>query len=339
MSEQMQELATKTNTDLVQGYQDYKLPTLDTYTEQKVAHAINELYRGYTPPEADSMKSLSQVVGYVLERERTHGDTMGRVVTGSTKTRGVINACRWDLGHIIEVAMQNTEFGDRVVPELAIALGISEQEVHAFRQVHSAMTRVEAYVLGLYGASITTTMRIASIQDADTRKKIISECCNSGISVMDGRAVARMRNKLTNAIRVALLPTTSAILADVEDADDASESAGIADAGSPVISADEERLAKILKTVERITSDMKPWRSARVERDCEILVEYNPSLLDLGKETIGTLNDKIQEALRMAAKELNDAEDYIRTLRESVDSALAVGCSDECNESSEAYTE
>lgn len=320
MSSQTQEIEIRRNPDLAQGYQDYRLPCLDSYTEQKVVHAINELYKGYTPPEAESIKTLDQVVAYVMERERVHGDTMGKIVTGATKTRGVINACRWDLGHIIDVAMHNSEFGESVAPALASALGITEQEVQAFRQVHTSMTRVEAYVLGLYGVSISTTMRIAAIPDEATRKKIISECCNSGISVMDAQAVNRMRNRLYNAIRVALLPTTGDLL-EAETVDPDSE--GAPD-NTPVISAQEDELAKLLKTVEKITSDMKPWRNSRVERDCELLSAYDPSRLDLGSETIMALNEKFHESLIIAAKELNEAEDYIRALRESVDSTIAV---------------
>lgn len=332
MEDNKQELVQRnSNADLVQGYQDYKLPCLDTYTEQKVAHAVNELYRGYTPPEAESIKTLEQVVAYIKEREMVHGETMGRVVTGATKTRGVINACRWDLGHIIDVAMKNGDFGDSVVSALSKELGVTEQEVHALRQVHLSMTRVEAYVLGLYGASITTTMRIATIQDEDVRRRIISDACNSGVSVMDGKAMERMRNKMLNAIRVALLPTTTAVLGDgAEDTDDDVSEPICED--KPIITAQEDNLATILKTVEKIISDMKPWRSARVDRDCDILTGYDPTQLDMGNEKIDTLNSRIGEALEMAARELNDAEDYIKALREAVDSAILVGSGDASDE-------
>lgn len=333
MSEKQNELEIRRNHDLVQGYQDYRLPCLDSCTEQKVAHAINELYKGYVPPEAESMKSLEQVVGYVLERERVHGDTMGKVITGGVKTRGVINACRWDLGHIIDVAMKNSDFGDSVAEALAEALGITEQEVQAFRQVHTAMTRVEAYALGIYGVSISTTMRIATIPDESVRKKIISECCNSGISVMDAQAATRLRNRLYNAIRVALLPTTGDMLAVDTSAEDSEDSESTGASAEPIISVQEDELAKLLKTVEKITTDMKPWRSARVERDCELLASYDPTRIDTGSETIAALNEKFHEALIMAAKELNDAEDYIRALREAVDSTLIV-CGNDSEEDS-----
>ena len=325
MSEQANDIAVRSNLDMVQGYDAFKLPTLDSYTEQKVAHSIQELFKGYTQPSAEGMKSIDTVVNYVTSREKLHSDAIAGVVTGSTKTRGVINACRWDLGHIIDVAMNNPEFGQDVAKNLAEALNVSEQEIHAFRQVHLNMSRVEAYVLGLYGASIRTTMLIASVQDEAKRKKIISECCNTPLSIMDARAVARHRNKMESILRVALLPTSEdtisneAIDTEMEDEDSNSK---------PLITAQEEKLTKALKVVEKIVSDVKPFRKARVEKDCDALTEFNPEDLDTGNENVATLMAQLSDALQMAARELNDVEDYIKALREAVDSTI-IACSDE----------
>lgn len=325
MSEQNTDITVRSNLDMVQGYESFKLPTLDSYTEQKVAHSIQELFKGYTPPSAEAMKSIDTVVSYVSSREKLHSDAIASVVTGTTKTRGVINACRWDLGHIIDVAMNNPEFGQDVAKRLAEELNVSEQEIHAFRQVHLNMTRVEAYVLGLYGASIRTTMLVASIQDADKRKKIISECCNTPLSIMDSRAVARHRHKMESILRVALLPTSADTLGNeaVEAEIDSQESDS-----KPLITHQEERLTKVLKTVEKIVTDIKPFRKARVDKDCDTLTEFNTDDLDMGNENIATLMAQLSDTLQTAVRELNDVEDYIKSLRESIDSTIIV-CSDE----------
>lgn len=325
MSEQNTDITVRSNLDMVQGYESFKLPTLDSYTEQKVAHSIQELFKGYTPPSAEAMKSIDTVVSYVSSREKLHSDAIASVVTGTTKTRGVINACRWDLGHIIDVAMNNPEFGQDVAKRLAEELNVSEQEIHAFRQVHLNMTRVEAYVLGLYGASIRTTMLVASIQDADKRKKIISECCNTPLSIMDSRAVARHRHKMESILRVALLPTSADTLGNeaVEAEIDAQESDS-----KPLITHQEEKLTKVLKTVEKIVTDIKPFRKARVDKDCDTLTEFNTDDLDMGNENIATLMAQLSDTLQTAVRELNDVEDYIKSLRESIDSTIIV-CSDE----------
>lgn len=325
MSEQNNDVALRSNLDMVQGYDAFKLPTLDSYTEQKVIHSINELFKGYTPPSADGMKSIDTVVNYVTSREKLHSDAIASVVTGTTKTRGVINACRWDLGHIIDVAMNNPEFGQDVAKKLADALNVSEQEIHAFRQVHLNMTRVEAYVLGLYGASIRTTMLIASVQDEAKRKKIISECCNTPLSIMDARAVARHRSKMESILRVALLPSSEdtigneAVDTDVEDTESDSK---------PLITDQEEKLTKVLKVVEKIVSDVKPFRKARVDKDCDELTEFNPEVFDEGNEKVSTLMAQFLDTLQTAARELNDVEDYIKALREAIDSTI-IACSDE----------
>ena len=331
----MSEVITRNNHDFVQGYEDYKLPRLDDYTEQKVMYAVKELYKGYEPPVAESMKSLDQVVAYVLEREKVHGETMGKVVSGATKTRGVISACRWDLGHIIEVAMSNADFGADVVPKLAAALNVTEPEIHAFRQIHSSMTRVEAYVLGLYGTSLLVTMKIASIPDEATRKKIINECCNSGISIMDHRAVSRVRSRMENAIRVALLPTTAGVIGeDMEDTEGAQEIEA-----TPIITADEEALAKLIKLTEKISKDVKPWKQARVESDSDLLAGFDPNGLDMGKETVSIMSSQLFEGLRQAAIDLNEAEDFIRQLREAVDATLLVFGNETTEDSEANYSE
>lgn len=314
----------KNNIDMIQGYEAFKLPTLDSYTEQKVAHSINELFKGYTEPVAESMKSLDTVVNYVMSREQLHSDAIASVVTGSTKTRGVINACRWDLGHIIDVAMNNPEFGADVAKTLAEKLNVTEQEIHAFRQVHLNMTRVEAYVLGLYGASIRTTMLIASIQDEAQRKKVISECCNTSLSIMDAGAVARQRSRMEKILRVALLPTSADTL-DNEAVDTECEEA---EDDKPIITEQEERLVKTIKVVEKIINDVKPFRKARIDKDSDELTAFNPSDLDVGNEKVSTLYAQLADLLQTAARELNDVEDYVRALRESIDSTI-IACSDE----------
>ena len=314
----------KNNIDMIQGYEAFKLPTLDSYTEQKVAHSINELFKGYTEPVAESMKSLDTVVNYVMSREQLHSDAIASVVTGSTKTRGVINACRWDLGHIIDVAMNNPEFGADVAKTLAEKLNVTEQEIHAFRQVHLNMTRVEAYVLGLYGASIRTTMLIASIQDEAQRKKVISECCNTSLSIMDAGAVARHRSRMEKILRVALLPTSADTL-DNEAVDTESEEV---EDDKPIITEQEERLVKTIKVVEKIISDVKPFRKARIDKDSDELTAFNPSDLDEGNEKVSTLYAQLADLLQTAARELNDVEDYVRALREAIDSTI-IACSDE----------
>lgn len=324
------EILSKNNINMVQGYDEFKLPTLDSYTEQKVAYSINELFKGYTEPVAESMKTLDSVINYVMSREQLHSDAIASVVTGSAKTRGVINACRWDLGHIIDVAMNNPEFGADVAKKLAEKLKVTEQEIHALRQVHRNITRVEAYVLGLYGASIRTTMLISSIQDEATRKKIVSECCNKSISIMDTTAVAKHRAKMENAIRVALLPTTHDVIG--ADKDDTEQDIDTED--KPIITENEERVAKALKTVEKVLSDVKPFRKARVDSDCEALVSFRYDDLDLGNERVYTLSARFIEAMQMAARELNDVEDYIRDLRNAIDSTLSI-CVEEPDELSE----
>lgn len=325
MTEQTNEIVTRGNQDLVQGYTDFKLPTLDSYTDQKVAHSINEVFKNYNTPEAEAFKSLDTLVQYVTSRERIHSDAIAGVVTGATKTRGVINACRWDLGKIIDVAMNNAEFGADVAKTLSEALGVTEQEIHAFRQVHLNMTRVEAYVLGLYGASIRTTMLIASVQDESQRKKIISDCCNVQLSIMDSRAVARHRSKLEQVLRVALLPQS----ADTLDNEDASGDVYDVDMEEkPLITEQEEKLAKTIKIVEKIINDVKPFRKARVDKDCEDLTAFDPTGLDEGNEKVSTLSAQLMDTLQTAARELNDVEDYVKALREAVDSTI-IACSDE----------
>ena len=325
MSEQNNDLAIRSNPEMIQGYDSFVLPTLDSYTDQKVTHSVQELFKGYTAPSAEAMKSLDTVVSYVMSREKIHSDTIASVVTGSTKTRGVINACRWDLGHIIDVAMNNPDFGQDVAKKLAESLNVTEQEIHAFRQVHLNMSRVEAYVLGLYGASIRTTMLIASVQDEAKRKKIISECCNTPLSIMDARAMARHRNKMESVLRVALLPTSEDTISN-EAVDGEEESTSSVD--KPLITEQEERLAKVLKVVEKIVSDVKPFRKARVDKDCDTLVAFNPTDLDTGNETVSTLSAQLLDVLQTAARELNDVEDYIKALREAIDSTI-LACSDE----------
>ena len=319
-------IVVKSNQDMVQGYDAFKLPTLDSYTDQKVTHSINELFKGYVPAEAESMKSLDTVVNYVTGREKLHSDAIAGVVTGTTKTRGVINACRWDLGHIIDVAMNNPEFGADVAKTLADSLGVTEQEIHAFRQVHLNMTRVEAYVLGLYGASIRTTMLIASVQDEAQRKKIISECCNTQLSIMDAKAVARHRSKMEQVLRVALLPTSTDTLDNEAVDTECDDSVSTED--KPLITEQEERIVKALKVVEKIISDVKPFRKARVDKDRDELAAFDPEGLDEGNEKVSTLMAQFTDNLQTAARELNDVEDYIKALREAVDSTI-LACSDE----------
>lgn len=336
MSEQQNtEIVSRVNQDFVQGYDQFKLPTLDSYTEQKVEHSINELFKGYTIPSAESFKTMDSVVNYVTSRESIHSNAISGVVTGTTKTRGVINACRWDLGHIIDVAMKNPEFGADVAKRLAEELGVTEPEIYAFRQVHTNLTRVEAYVLGLYGASIRTTMHIASIQDEAVRKRIVSECCNKSLSIMDSKAVARHRSRMENAIRVALLPATQNILG-AENTDESDSPAEAED--KPIITEHEERLAKTLKVVEKILSDVKPFRKARIEKDCDTLTAFRYDDLDLGNERVYTLSAQLYDSLQMAARELNDVEDYIADLRQAIDSTILV-CSDESAESTETTEE
>ena len=331
MSEQNTAIVSRVNQDFVQDYEQFKLPTLDSYTDQKVEHSINELFKGYTMPSAESFKTIDSVVSYVTSRETIHSNAISSVVTGATKTRGVINACRWDLGHIIDVAMNNPEFGADVAKRLAEELGVSEPEIHAFRQVRTNLTRIEAYVLGLYGSSIRTTMHIASIQDEAVRKRIVSEFCNKPLSIMDSKAVARHRSRMENAIRVALLPATQNILgAEVTDDQDTEE----IQEEKPIITENEERLAKTLKVVEKILNDVKCFRKARVEKDCDTLTAFRYDDLDLGNERVYTLSAQLYDSLQMAARELNDVEDYIADLRQAIDSTILV-CSDESAESTE----
>lgn len=316
MSENTNLPEPKRNNDYISG--TMVLPTIDTFTDQKIETAVNEVYRGYTKANPDSMKSLDQVVQYVRGREAAHSKMLSAGLTTAIKIRAAVNACRWDLGNVIDRSMQNPEFGSKVVPTLAKELGLDESDIVGLQQLNKNVTRVEAYVMGLYGVSTSKLLQIASIPDKNSRDKLVELCCSHGLDLADSAAVSRHVSKIQNALKVALLPQAPAVESSEEEEDE--EDVEQEEATFDVVP---DSVHKAVKTLETLEGMLKPFRSSKLSTDEDNLAAVNPDSLDTGKEVIKQMVDIIKEKAVFLAKDLNEVEDMIRAYREAVDSLIA----------------
>ena len=259
------------------------LPTYESVTEQRVAQELSSIFKGfvYDPDAAfeKQFKTVDAIADYATACNAELKQIESTSKSQAIRYAGALMARRWYLGHVIHKTLDSASYGTDTAGNLANKMDISKSYLHQMKDVGRRLTVKDTYVLGMYDAGWSHIRSLATIQDDDTRKRIIEMYCASIPDWNDD--VCKQKAKACLAAAILAAKKGDMILdSTAPDSEEPAEDLAIK---APEYDAANKFLAKISKQLIFWTSDKVHDEAEKVFNECFIADDIPGAEEELGR--------------------------------------------------------